>query len=148
MTTCSWHKETGVVHEMYPSAREVADDLPDRTREYLTQAIESTHAPAGSIMLSASAVDSMLKAKGLKDGSLYSRIDKAAMDHIITAEMALWAHDIRLDANNQRHSDESADLPSEKDALRAIDFVQALGNFLFVFPAIVARGRSGASADE
>jgi hypothetical protein len=39
-------------------------------------------------MLSASAVDAMLKVKGYKSGSLYSRIDKAAEDHMITSEMA------------------------------------------------------------
>ena len=51
-------------------------------------------------MLAASAVDSMLKEKGYKDGSLYKRIEQAAGDHLITAEMASWAHEVRLDAND------------------------------------------------
>jgi len=77
---------------------------------------------------------------------LYSRIEKAATDHLITAEMATWAHDVRLDANDQRHADEDASLPSQSDAQRAIDFAKALGMFLFVLPARVKRGISEATA--
>ena len=96
-------------------------------------------------MLAASSLDSMLKAKGYTDGSLYTRIDKAAADHIITEEMAAWAHEVRLDANDQRHADDSADLPKPNDANKAIEFAQALAEFLFVLPARVARGRKTAT---
>jgi hypothetical protein len=92
-------------------------------------------------MLAASAVDAMLKAKGLTEGTLYQRIEQAARDHLITDEMKAWAHDVRLDANDQRHSDEDASLPNEQDANRVIDFAEALGTFLFVLPARVQRGR-------
>ena len=91
-------------------------------------------------MLAASAVDAMLKAKGLKQGTLYARIDKAAGDHLITAEMAKWAHQVRLDANDQRHADEAAPMPNEEDAARCLDFASALGKFMFTLPARVARG--------
>lgn len=94
-------------------------------------------------MLTASSVDAMLKAKGYTEGSLYSRIDKAAADHLITADMAHWAHAVRLDANDQRHADEAADLPSEVDARRCIDFASALGQFLFTLPARVKKGLAG-----
>lgn len=146
VTTASLYGTDDYVTEMYPSPKQVAEELPPRTREYLKQAIETTHAPAGSIMLAASAVDSMLKAKDLKQGTLYFRIDKAAEDHIITKEMALWAHDVRLDANDQRHSNEEASLPAAQDAMRAVDFAKALGDFLFVFPNVVAQGRAKATA--
>ena len=43
-------------------------------------------------------VRGMLKEKGLTEGSLHSRIDTAAAQHLITADMAAWAHDVRLDA--------------------------------------------------
>jgi hypothetical protein len=56
--------------------------------------------------------------------------------------MAEWAHEIRLDANDQRHSDEGAALPDQSDAQRVIDFTLALAEFLFVLPARVARGRT------
>lgn len=91
-------------------------------------------------MLAASAVDSMLKIKGYTEGSLYTRIEKAAGDHLITKEMATWAHEVRLDANDQRHVDEAATLPTTEDATRVVDFALALAQFLFVLPAKVQRG--------
>jgi len=91
-------------------------------------------------MLAASAVDAMLKARGLREGLLYTRIDKAATDHLITSDMAAWAHEVRLDANDQRHADEDAPLPDQADAKRAVDFALALGQLLFVLPARVQRG--------
>ena len=94
-------------------------------------------------MLTASSVDAMLKEKGLKEGTLNSRIDEAAKKHLITQEMAAWAHEIRLDANDQRHADEAAPLPSEADADKVIEFAYALAQFLFVLPARIERGRKG-----
>jgi hypothetical protein len=130
------------ITEIYPSGKSVAPSIPERARNYLTQAISSMHAPSGAVMLAASAVDSMLKAKGYKDGTLYTRIEKAAKDHIITEEMAAWAHDVRLDANCERHADESFELPNEADAQRVIEFALALAEFLFVLPERVQRGRN------
>jgi hypothetical protein len=92
-------------------------------------------------MLTASAVDALLKDKGYKDGSLNVRIDTAAKDHLITTEMAAWAHEIRLDANDQRHADDNAKLPSAADAAKVIEFASALAQFLYVLPARVERGR-------
>jgi hypothetical protein len=135
----------GEAIEIFPSPTKVDDELPTKAKGYLEQAVASMHAPAGAVMLAASAVDAMLKAKSLTSGSLYSRIDEAAESHLITAEMAAWAHEIRLDANDQRHADVNADLPTAEDARRCLDFAIALGQFLFVLPARVARGRAAAS---
>jgi len=126
---------------IWPSPQAVAEEVPARARDFLSQAIGSLHAPAGAVMLTASAVDAMLKDKGHKDGALNTRIDAAANAHLITAEMAAWAHEIRLDANDQRHADEAASLPSAADAAKAIEFANALAQFLYVLPARVERGR-------
>lgn len=83
----------------------------------------------------------MLKDKGLKDGPLGARINQAERNHLITPEMAAWAHEIRLDANDQRHADEAAELPSKTDAQKVIAFATALSQFLYVLPARVERGR-------
>jgi Domain of unknown function (DUF4145) len=92
-------------------------------------------------MLAASAVDAMLKAKGYQDGSsLYSRIKSAANDHLITADMALWAHHVRLEANNPRHADEDEPHATSTGAAQAVDFASALANILFVLPSRVTRG--------
>ena len=115
-------------------------DIPQKPRAFLEQAIASIHAPAGAVMLAASSVDAMLKEKGYIEGSLYARIDKAANDHLITDAMAKWAHRVRLDANDQRHADQSAPLPTEEDAKRSIQFTRALAEFLFILPAWVEAG--------
>ncbi|QDC06367.1 DUF4145 domain-containing protein [Pseudomonas sp. SWI7] len=130
------------ITNIWPSSEKVDNSVPQRARQFLQQAISSIHAPAGATMLAASSVDAMLKEIGLKDGSLYKRIGEAQAQHLITAEMAAWAHEVRLEANDQRHADEQADLPNEADARKSVEFVQALAQFLFVLPSRVARGRS------
>ena len=142
----AWSTATNMpVAQYFPQSQVVHEDLPEKAKEYLQQAIDSLHAPAGAVMLSASAVDAMLKEKGFTDGSLYSRIDTAVEDGAITSDMATWAHEIRLDANDQRHADENASLPTQPDAERCIEFAKALGQFMFVLPARINRGIAGAS---
>lgn len=131
------------VIEYYPKDREVDTAIPEKARIYLKQAYDSLHAPAGAVMLAASSVDAMLKEKGFRKGSLYERIEQAVKDHLITKEMGEWAHKVRLDANDQRHADEEATLPDENDAKRSIEFASALGQFMFVLPALVQRGLKG-----
>jgi len=138
---CSPQNGNMPITDIWPAPQGVDETVPSRARVFLVQAIASQHAPAGAVMLTASAVDAMLKEKGYKEGNLYSRIDKAANDHLITKEMAAWAHEIRLEANDQRHADESADLPTSTDAARVIEFASALAQFLFILPAHVERGR-------
>src|SRR5882672_389606 len=128
------------VAAMFPQPRSVDDAIPTKAGQLLHQAIQSLHAPAGAVMLAASAVDAMLKDKKYTKGSLYDRINEALTDHLITKEMSDWAHQVRLDANDQRHADENASLPTSKDAQRSIEFAEALGQFLFVLPAMVTRG--------
>lgn len=140
-TALGWDHD---VKTIYPSSIDVSEDIPDRARAYLDQAINSLSSPAGAVMLAASCVDAMLKAKGLSSGSLYARIDQAASQHLITADMATWAHDVRLDANDQRHADEEVPLPTQDQAQKCVEFAMALGQFLFVLPARVQRGIANA----
>jgi hypothetical protein len=133
------------ITDIWPAPHTVSDVVPERARTFLSQAIASMHAPAGAVMLAASSIDAMLKDKGYKSGGLYDRIGAAAKAHLITDEMAAWAHEVRLDANDQRHADEAAPLPSEADAEKVIEFTRALAQFLYVLPARVARGRKKAN---
>lgn len=132
--------DNGEMLKLYPKSIQIDASIPEPAKSYLQQALDSQHAPAGAVMLSASSIDAMLKNKGYKEGNLNSRINKAAADHLITSEMAKWAHNIRLDANEQRHADESVSLPGTDDARRSIDFAIALGEFLFVLPSKVNKG--------
>jgi hypothetical protein len=131
----------GEITEMWPEGDALSDSIPERARTSLKQAMESLHAPSLAQIGAASAVDSMLKQRGYKDGSLYSRIEEAEAAHLITPEMAEWAHEVRLDANAQRHADEDVPLPTKEEAERTIEFANALAEFLFVLPAMVNRGR-------
>ena len=98
-------------------------------------------------MLSASAVDAMLKQKSYLEGSLHSRINQAAENHLITQEMAQWAHEVRLDANIERHADQSEELPSADDARKTVEFASALAEFIFVLPSRIQRGIESASLE-
>jgi hypothetical protein len=129
-----------IITEIFPIIQKIDESIPAKPHEFLRQAQGSIHTPAGSIMLSASAVDAMLKDKGYTDGSLYDRIDKAAEDHLITDSMAQWAHQIRLDANEQRHADKDVGLPTQTDAKLTFDFAMAFAEYLFVLPSKVTRG--------
>jgi len=131
------------VVQHFPNSLSVDDDIPERPKAFLKQAQESLNAPAGAVMLAASAVDSMLKIRGYTDGSLYSRIEKASKDHVLTSEMTPWAHAVRLDANDQRHADNAAALPTIEDAQKVLAFAMALGEYLFVLPSRIARGIGG-----
>lgn len=134
------HSKNAEMLECLPSSFSVSAAVPERAREYFRQAQETIGQAAASVLMSASAIDAMLKVKGYKDGSLYTRIDKAAADHAITGDMAKWAHQVRLDANDQRHADETASLPTPEDARRCLDFALALADVIFVLPSRVTRG--------
>lgn len=91
-------------------------------------------------MASAAAVDAMLKHIGYIQGSLYARIEQAAIDHRITEDMKGWAHKVRLDANAQRHADGEAEPPSSHDAENTYEFAETLAEILFVLPARIREG--------
>lgn len=137
----AWSKmNNGPVEEVFPGSITVSTEIPAKARNFLAQAIESLHAPSGAIMLAGSAVDAMLKDKGYVKGNLYGRIEAAAKQHLITMEMGRWAHEIRLEANDERHADLGSSPPDLDEAKRSVDFALALGEFLFVLPARVTRG--------
>jgi len=140
VTTVAAQSDGGWVSEMFPDQIEIDNSLPAKAKAFLHQAVDSLHAPSGAIMLAASSIDAMLKEKGYTAGKLYSRINKAAEDHLITSGMAEWAHEVRLDANDERHADEDAKLPDGKDAKKTVDFALALAEFLFILPSKVQRG--------
>lgn len=140
LVTASARSFNQPVMDIFPVTENVSEDIPGRARTFLEQAIASVHAPAGALMLCASSVDSMLKEKGYSEGSLYARIQSAVEANLLTPDMAAWAHEVRLDANDQRHADEVANLPTQEDADRAIDFVKAIAQYLFVLPTRVQRG--------
>ena len=98
-------------------------------------------------MLSASAIDAMLKEKGYKSGTLYKRIEDARDNGLLTAEMSDWAHEIRLSANEPRHADDEYGGASDADVDQTLQFARALGEYLFVLPVKVQKWKAAASSD-
>jgi Domain of unknown function (DUF4145) len=129
----------------FPESRVAHEDIPSVARKFLQQAIDTLHAPDAAAVMAGSAVDAMLKNQGYTRGSLYSRIDQAVSDHILTQGMADWAHSVRLGSNRPRHADENEPHVSEDEAKQSVEFAEALGNFLFVLAAKIERGIAAAT---
>jgi hypothetical protein len=127
-----------------PAPRTISELFPAKVKHFMAQAQETLTSPSASVLMSAAAVDAILKNKGLTSGSLYKRIEQAASTGIITKEMATLAHDVRLDANDERHADDNAHPPSDSDAQRCFDFAEAIAEMIYILPARVKRA-GGAS---
>lgn len=123
---------------------EALQDWPDTAKNFMQQAVESGSAPDGAVMLAGSAVDAMLKAKGLEKGTVYERINKAVVDGLLTEAMGEWAHAVRLASNNPRHADLNSPHATSAQAEASMEFAKALGQFLFALPAKVQRGKDAA----
>lgn len=120
---------------IFPKVWEVDDVVPERIANYLDQAYRTLASPDASVVMSASAIDAMLKDNNLENGSLYARIDEAVIEGILTQKMADWAHRVRLDSNNPRHADAQTPHMTDDDATRAFDFAKALTEYLYVLPS-------------
>ena len=139
------HGVDNLIFEIIPEPKAAHVDLPETARRFLQQAMETLHAPDAAAMIAGSAVDAMLKDRGYKDGSLYARIDQAKEANLLTKGMADWAHSVRLGSNRPRHADENNPHVSPDEALQSVEFAEALGNFLFVLTARIARGIASAN---
>lgn len=125
---------------IYPSPKVADQAIPDLARSYLQQAYETLHAPDAAVMLAASCVDALLKERGYVDGNLFPRINKAVEDHILTADMGEWAHEVRLGSNRPRHADQNRPNATHAEAQQSVEFAEALAHFLFVIPARTQKG--------
>ncbi|HEY9345592.1 MAG TPA: DUF4145 domain-containing protein [Inquilinus sp.] len=135
-----------LVSGMWPELRTAPEELPPQARSYLNQAYETLSAPDAAAVMAASAVDAMLKKIGYSKGTLNERIDKAVQEHKLTEDMGRWAHHVRLEANRPRHADDQDPHVTPEEARQAVEFAEALGEFLFVLSARVTRGLKAAGA--
>ncbi|MFU6377864.1 DUF4145 domain-containing protein [Metapseudomonas otitidis] len=74
--------------------------------------------------------------------ALNARINKLKTDQVITAEMADWAHIIRLEGNESAHSDDES---TKEEAQELVDFTETFLLYAFTLPAMVRikRGNAG-----
>lgn len=138
----------GPIETLYPSAPSAAPEIPDPARRYLQQALETLHAPDAAAVMAGSAVDAMLKHFNLIEGSVYHRIDEAVRQHILTAAMGDWAHEVRLGSNRPRHADRENPHISPQQAQQSVEFAEALGHFLFVLSSRINKGIEDARTTE
>lgn len=129
-----------VIVAIIPDIKSAAAELPDVAKNFLQQAYETLHAPDAAAVMAGSAVDAMLKSRGYKDGNLYSRIDQAVADHVLTEAMGRWAHEVRLGANRPRHADAESPHLSPDEARQSVEFAEALGMFMFVLTSRIEKG--------
>ena len=133
-----------LIATVFPDPRRVPDDIPERARVYLTQAIESP--PEGAAMLACSAVHVMLKEEGYEAGTILERIDKAVADHALPKSVGEWAHAVRSIADDARNADESRPHVTQEEAEQVVKFAETLGTILFVLPTRIAEGKEVAMA--
>jgi hypothetical protein len=141
-----WRGGKFTAEALWPDAKAAHEDIPEPARTFLQQAYETLHAPDAAAVMAGSAVDGMLKAKGLEKGSLYERIDLALAQNILTQGMADWAHSVRLGSNRPRHSDKDKPHVSPQEAQQSVEFAEALGSFLFVLTAKINKGIEAAES--
>jgi hypothetical protein len=116
--------------------------IPETAKKYLNQAQDTLSSPDASVVMSASAIDALLKSKGLMEGSLYKRIDRAVNDGLLTKDMSEWAHLVRLNSNQPRHADVESPHLTEKDARLSLDFAKALAEILFALPSKMPKNQA------
>jgi hypothetical protein len=124
-----------IIVAVFPPIWSPHNTLPQRVAHYLKQARSTLANADASVVMSASAIDAILKDHKLREGSLYKRIEQAVTEGLLTSRMAEWAHRVRLDANNPRHADEDVAPMSAEDAERAFDFAEALAEYMYVLPS-------------
>ncbi|MGQ3353780.1 MAG: DUF4145 domain-containing protein [Phreatobacter sp.] len=134
------------IESVFPQEKVAHEDIPPVARKYLQQAIDTIFAPDASAVMAGSAVDAMLKELNYTEGSVYSRVEQAWKDHKLTEGMKNWAHEVRLGANRPRHADSENPHVSPQEARQAVEFAEALGQFLFVLSAKVDRGIAAAKS--
>ena len=92
----------------------------------------------------------MLKDQGYDDKkkTLYTRFDDAAKDHLITEQMKEWAHEVRLEANAERHVDVDEPDPDAQEAEDCYNFAMAFAEYLYVLPSKIKKWRTPVTPTE
>jgi hypothetical protein len=131
-------------YHQQPQDLAVDASFPPRAKAFFEQAVSSLNAPAGAVMLAASSVSAMLKEVGYSEGSLFSRLEQAADDKVISEDMVQWASWVGLDKEEDDDEGDEA-LPTTEDAHRLLEFAKIMGEWLFAFPERIKLGIKHAS---
>lgn len=122
--------------------REVPNDVPEKIGNTYEEALDNLHRGKyeTSVLLCGKALD--LATKGMDAAwKLEQRLKKLAADGKITAAMADWAQEIRIDRNAAIHDDEDF---TQKDAEDIVTFTEAFLTYIYTLPALINSRREPA----
>lgn len=123
-------------------------DTPDSVARFFEQGTSSLESgnydAAGMVFRKALEVATKSLDETLSGKKLVQRIDLLKERGVITADLAQWAHEIRLGGNDAAHDDEPF---SVQDCEDLKNFIEAFLRYVFTLPSAVRR-RSSKSAQE
>lgn len=129
-----------LVHEIWPASTEdVPSDLPKNVANFFLQGIRNEKAEqwdaAGAMLRKSLDVATKCLDPSLAGKSLFERINTLAKAGRLTADLATWAHEVRIGGNSSVHDDD----PETKEDVAAIhEFCRAVLLYSFTLPALVA----------
>ncbi|MGJ8570459.1 MAG: DUF4145 domain-containing protein [Hoeflea sp.] len=130
-----------------PAPREILPGLPENVERAFCQAenaFDSAEMEEPSAMSYRRAIERAIAYKhGDLTGDLIDKIRELARTNIIPAQMADWAHQVRIIGNNGAH-DEAVSRP---DLIAARAFADAFLRYLIVLPEMVAERRRETGTD-
>ncbi len=129
-----------------PPSTGAPQHVPDNVAEYYRQGMDNLQGNwTAAGMMFRKTLDIGLKVKFPDiSGSLKARIDAAAERGGLTADLAEWAHQIRLDGNVAAHEEEPSE---EEDAQRLCAFTRLVLLYLFSLPGMLEKARSDAEEE-
>ena len=140
LVKCAWSSRTAAnkpwddkkydVDTIYPSAKIAHEDVPEPARTFLQQALEHVARARRGCGNGWRSSRRDAQEEGAHRGELlYSRIDKALKDNLLTQGMADWAHNVRLGSNRPRHADEHEPHVVPEQAKQSVEFANRLEIF-------------------
>lgn len=134
----------------WPEPREgtAPRDTPDSVARFFEQGTSSLESgnydAAGMVFRKALEVATKSLDEELAGKKLVQRIDLLKERGTITADLAQWAHEIRLGGNEAAHEDEPF---SSQDCEELRNFIEAFLKYVFTLPSAVRRRSSNPSED-
>lgn len=120
-------------------------DLPENVARFFEQGVQNERAEnwdaAGAMFRKSLDVATKILDSDNANKTLFQRINLLAASGRLTADLAVWAHEVRIDGNESVHGDE----PETVDDVSAIhQFCRAVLLYCFSLPALVATRSSQA----
>lgn len=143
----------GHIVEFYPehNTPSAPYGVPDRVAKFFVEAKENLMRGKfeTSVGLSRKVIDLATHHLGVSAdisvNNLSSRINRLKEKNMLTADMADWAHIVRLDGNESVHTDEEF---TEQEAKEILDFTETFLLYSFTLPSMVLSRRSDTPGEE